>query len=89
VIAKCATNPIIVAGTSEQCIDLFDRGLGAAESELEHPLHRRREFFLQLPLDRTTIEFLQPRYGWPLIPIVVSAILARRRGQRSAKHHRR
>ena len=60
-IAEGAANAVILAGTGQQCIDLFHRRLRAAEPKLEHPLHRRRQFLspLQLPLDCGLVELLQ------------------------------
>ena len=60
VVAKCAADPIVCAGTGEQRVDLLHRRLGAADPELQHTLHRCRQLFspLQLPLDRGLIQFL-------------------------------
>ena len=46
VIAECAAHSIIGAGASKQRIDLLDGSLRAAEPQLKHPPHRRRQIFL-------------------------------------------
>ena len=38
-VTKRTANAIIIAGTGEQCIDLLDCSLRAAEPQLQHALH--------------------------------------------------
>ena len=56
VIAERAADAIVVAGARKQRVDLLHRGLRAAEPELEHAPHRRRQ---QLGIDSSfSIAFL-------------------------------
>src|SRR5262249_31761452 len=61
VIAEGAADTVVLTGTGEQCVDLFHRRLRTTESELEHTLHRCRQFFrvFQLPLERGLVELLK------------------------------
>ena len=61
VIAEGAADAVVLTGTGKQCVNLFHRRLRAAEPELEHALHRRRQFLcsLQLPLDRGLVKLLK------------------------------
>ena len=60
-VAKSAADTIIIAGTSEQRIDLFRRGLCPIEPQLEYPPHLWRQIIsVEQPLlDRLLVELLQ------------------------------
>ncbi len=54
-----ATHAIVVTGASKQGVDFLGRSLSAAEPELQHAPHGRRQIFLvELPFNRFAIERL-------------------------------
>jgi hypothetical protein len=74
-ITKRTADAIITSSTDQQCVDLLDCSLGAAETELQCPLHLWWKLLLELARDRTLIELAQCA-ALPLQPCEQSGDLA-------------